>query len=95
MLIQIIDVAIGLTLVFLLFSTVASSLVELIAVAFKRRSTLLLRGVQEIFGSTGVGDKEEEANKLAAAFYRLAPISSLYVGKVDTPASGSSRTMRS
>lgn len=87
MLIQIIDVAIGLMVVYLIFSTVASSIVELVALMIKRRARMLFRGIEEIFRSAqslgGAAQTDtDRIRRLAVAFYQLVPIASLYIGAV-------------
>lgn len=87
MLIQIIDVAIGLIVVYLIFSTIASSVMELVAMALQRRARMLFRGVEEIFRSAQTLDGNRAADaaatrRLAAAFYRLTSIASLYIGEL-------------
>jgi hypothetical protein len=90
MLIQIIDVLIGLTVVYLIFSTVASSAMELIETLLRRRAALLIKGIEEIFKIARAPDQRgqiaSDVGKLVVAFYRLVPIASLYVGDLRSEA---------
>ena len=83
MILQIIDVLVGLSAVYLIFSTIASSLFELVESALKKRGALLARGIREMFARivTGSGDIQNiDADSLLADFYRSPHIYSLFDG---------------
>lgn len=83
MILQIIDVLVGLTAVYLIFSTIASSLFELVESVLKKRGELLARGIREMFARivTGSGDiRDCDADSLLADFYRSPHIYSLFDG---------------
>ena len=70
MLLSLLDVLIGLTVVYLILSTVASLLVELIEVWLRRRGKLLANCVEEmlILGSD-TGSTQDTAKALAPALH--------------------------
>lgn len=70
---EILDVAIGLVLVFLLLSLICSSVREAIETVFKHRASLLQRGIQEMLG-TG------EGIDLVSKFYHQGLINGLFKG---------------
>jgi hypothetical protein len=70
----IIDMAIGLSFVFLVLSLVASALSELIESFLKNRATDLERGIRELLNDTGAG------NGLTRMLYEHPLISSLFKG---------------
>jgi hypothetical protein len=81
----IVEVLIGLCVVFLIFSTVASVAIELIEAAVRRRARLLARGLAEIFRmapADGVPADAGATRRLLIAFYRCALIAPLYLGEV-------------
>ena len=81
MIVQILDVLIGLAIVFLIFSTIASAAIELVEIVIRRRARVLFDGIREIFRAASDGnDKTVEA--LARSFYQLAPIASQYIGEL-------------
>ena len=71
---EILDVAIGLIMMFLLLSLVVSSIKEAIETVLNGRSKGLERGIREMFGDIG-------RNGLVPAFYNHPLIGSLFVGK--------------
>lgn len=70
---SVIEVAIGLSFIFLLLSLICSAIVELIESVLKNRATDLERGIRELFNQEGGG-------QLAAKFYNHPLISGLYRG---------------
>jgi hypothetical protein len=80
---QLIDLLLGLSFVYFLFSTMTSTLVELMETKFKRRAILLERGIRELLGSVLPVRQRVDAElaALAAAFYDSPHISSLYRGE--------------
>jgi hypothetical protein len=87
---QLIDLLLGLSFVYFLFSTMTSTLVELMETRFKRRSVMLERGIRELLGSVlPVAQRvDSELAALAAAFYDSPHISSLYRGEYPKQAGG-------
>ncbi|WP_295679446.1 hypothetical protein [uncultured Nevskia sp.] len=88
MILQLLDVLIGLTLVYLIFSTAASIGVELLESWLRQRGKLLERGIGEILSQIVDGpdeDKEAEATtkttKMLKKLYESPFIYSLYEGK--------------
>lgn len=86
MLIQILDVLIGLSVVYLVFSTAASAAVELVEVALRRRGALLRKGIQELLAAAlPSSEAAPDATALAALverFYNSPHIASLYSGRL-------------
>ena len=85
MILQLLNVLIGLTLIYLIFSTVASALFELVETVLKRRSQLLRLGVQQILIAA---DKAADRGKVpddtrVKTFYEHALIYGLYGGNYD------------
>ncbi|GAC1625953.1 MAG: hypothetical protein NVS9B10_13480 [Nevskia sp.] len=82
MILQLIDVIIGLVTVFLIFSTVASALVDLVEALYKMRGRLLERGIGVIFARVVSADgqlqKVEAPQRLVEAFYQSPAIYSLF-----------------
>jgi hypothetical protein len=70
---SVIEVAIGLSFVFLLLSLISSALVEIIESVLKNRATDLERGIRELFNQEGGGN-------LAAEFYNHPMINGLFRG---------------
>jgi hypothetical protein len=70
---SVIEVAIGLSFIFLLLSLICSAIVELIESVLKNRATDLERGIRELFNQDGGG-------QLAAKFYNHPLINGLYRG---------------
>lgn len=70
---SVIEVAIGLTFVFLLLSLISSAIVEIIESVLKNRATDLERGIRELFNQEGGGN-------LAAEFYNHPMINGLFRG---------------
>ncbi|UXI66310.1 hypothetical protein [Tahibacter amnicola] len=87
MMIQLIDILIGLSVVYLIFSTVASSAVELVETMARRRARFLLNGIEEIFKLArtrdGDGNAIRDVSDLVKAFYESAPVAALYIGDVE------------
>ncbi len=83
MLLQIIDVMVGMSVVYLIFSTVASALAEFLEQALRRRGQLLQKGVQELLFSQAeqVPHKVATVNAALHAFYTSPPIAALFQGK--------------
>jgi hypothetical protein len=86
MLIQILDVLIGLSVVYLVFSTAASAAVELVEVMLRRRGALLRKGIQELLAtalpSDGAAPDAAAINTLVERFYNSPHIASLYSGRL-------------
>lgn len=83
MLLPLIDVLIGLTVVYLVLATAASTAVDFAEVWLRRRGRLLEQGITEIFSKTLAVSREGDAAATAAlveAFYSSPYISSLYEG---------------
>ena len=83
MLLQFVDVLIGLTVVYLVLATAASTAVDFAEIWLRRRGRLLERGITEIFSKTLSASKEGDAAATAAlveALYKSPYISSLYEG---------------
>lgn len=82
MILQLIDVVIGLVTIFLIFSTVASSMADLIESVLKKRGRMLERGIAGIFARVITGDGKlapvDAPQKLVEAFYNSPPIYSLF-----------------
>lgn len=70
---SVIEVAIGLSFVFLLLSLISSAIVEIIESVLKNRATDLERGIRELFNQEGGGN-------LAAEFYNHPMINGLFRG---------------
>lgn len=83
MIAQLLDLIIGLAFVYFLFSTLASAMVELLEIRFRRRALYLEQGVRELLGSVyRAGDRKEgQLRVLAQAFYQSPHISSLFRGE--------------
>jgi len=79
---QIINVLIGLSVVYLIFSTIASALFELAEGQFKQRGKLLERGIHEILRKVGFEDAVDEAaaDALVKQFYESPVIHPLFEG---------------
>lgn len=86
MLLPLIDVLIGLTVVYLLFATAASTAVDFAEVWLRRRGRLLERGIIEIFAKT-LGHAQDgravATATLVEALYSSPYISSLYEGEYE------------
>lgn len=86
MILQLLDVLIGLSLVYLIFSTAASIGVELLETWLRRRGKLLERGIGEILSQI-VGSGDQDGNAAAKAMVRQlydSPfVYSLYEGKYE------------
>lgn len=82
MILQLLDVLIGLTLVYLIFSTAASISVELLETWLRRRGKLLERGIGEILSQiAGSGGRDGDAAKaMVKQLYESPFIYSLYEG---------------
>lgn len=84
MILQLLDVLIGLTLVYLIFSTAASIGVELLESRLRRRGRLLERGIGEILSQI-IGGAEQDGEAVTKAMlrrlYESPFIYSLYEGK--------------
>jgi hypothetical protein len=87
---QLIDLLLGLSFVYFLFSTMTSTVVELLETQFKRRVILLERGLRELLGSALPVAERTDAQlaTLVAAFYDSPHISSLYRGEYPKQADG-------
>lgn len=87
MLMQSLDVLIGLTVLYLVFSTVSSAGVELVEAVVRCRGSLLMRGIDELFKAAQLRtEKDEPLNdvaELVALFYNSPHIASLYRGSVE------------
>lgn len=85
MILQLLNVLIGLTLIYLIFSTVASALFELIETVLKRRSQLLRRGVEQILLAAEKAAERSETlvETRVKTFYDQALIFGLYGGDYD------------
>jgi len=84
MILQMLDVLIGLTLVYLIFSTAASIGAELLETWLRRRGRLLERGISQILAQTidAAGeDRDQAAQELVAMLYNSPFIYSLYEGR--------------
>ncbi|WP_273452539.1 hypothetical protein [Nevskia ramosa] len=84
MILQLLDVLIGLTLVYLIFSTAASIGVELLETWLRRRGKLLERGIGEILSQIvgGAGQDDNAAAKaMVRQLYDSPFVYSLYEGK--------------
>lgn len=83
MILQLLDVLIGLTLVYLIFSTAASIAVELLETRLRRRGRMLERGIAEILtrinGGAGVPD-DTAVQAMVRQFYESPFVYSLYEG---------------
>ena len=84
MILQIINVVIGLSAIYLIFSTVASVIFELLESVLKKRGKLLFKGVYEIL-SVGAKDDSQAGlvDQAVEAFYKSPFIYSLYAGKYE------------
>lgn len=80
MLLSLLDVFIGLAVVYLILSTVASLIVELVEVGLRRRGKLLAQCLGEIFALGDQGGSAEQTATAVAAFYNSIPIASLFPG---------------
>lgn len=69
---QILGVATGLVLVYIVFALILTSCREILEARLKTRSTTLLQGIQEIFAGGGAGNRVEQFydHPLVAALYR-------------------------
>ena len=84
MILQLLDVLIGLTLVYLIFSTAASIGVDLLETWLRRRGKLLERGIGEILSQIvgGAGQDDNAAAKaMVRQLYDSPFVYSLYEGK--------------
>lgn len=86
MILQLLNVLIGLALVYLIFSTVASALFELIETVLKRRSQLLRIGVEQILlaAEKAAERGRTPVEKRVKTFYDQALIFGLYGGDYDS-----------
>lgn len=83
MFLQLIDVLIGLTVVYIVFSTVASSAAELVEAWLQRRGRLLQRGIAEILRAAQRQPPDHaRLASLVAALYNSPQIGSLFGGQV-------------
>lgn len=81
MILQLLNVLIGLTLVYLIFSTVASVLFELIEGWVRERGRLLARGIEQLLARTGKnGTAAGTPRDAVRDFYEHALINSLFEG---------------
>lgn len=78
MILQLLNVLIGLTLVYLIFSTIASALFDSVEIIVKRRGKLLARGITEILRRLS-DDVEVDVER----FYEHELINSLFEGKFE------------
>src|ERR1043166_4619964 len=79
MLLQILDVQIALTVLYLVFSTVASAAAELVEAVMRRRGSVLMQGIEELFAAAQTNGSVTE---LVKAFYNSPHIASLFGGTV-------------
>lgn len=84
MIVQILDVLIGLTVVYLIFSTVASTSLELVEAIVRKRGLLLLRGIDEMFRAlgNGIAVSATDLDAFLVAFYANPHVSALYGGEL-------------
>lgn len=81
MILQLLNVLIGLTLVYLIFSTIASALFELAEGFLRRRGRLLARGVEQLLARTdAMAPTGGSAEQAVQTFYQHPLINSLYEG---------------
>ena len=82
MILQLLNVLIGLALVYLIFSTIASALFEIAEGRLRRRGRLLARGIEQLLARTETTPTESGGAVGAAvkAFYQHPLINSLYEG---------------
>ncbi|WP_295549468.1 hypothetical protein [uncultured Pseudacidovorax sp.] len=78
MLLQLIDLIIGLAVVFLIFSAVTSQCAEMLEATIRRRGDLLLKGIDEVLRGLRV---EGYGPELLKTFYNSPHIASLYSGE--------------
>nr|MBV6630269.1 hypothetical protein [Oceanococcus sp. HetDA_MAG_MS8] len=83
MLLSLLDVLIGLTVVYLILSTVASLLVELIEVWLRRRGKLLANCVEEMLILGSDAGSTHDTAKALAEFYNSVHIASLFPGRAE------------
>lgn len=83
MILQLIDVLIGLGIVYLIFSSIASALMELVEVVLHKKGRLLERGIRELLARSGAAARaldEQGQRAVVQRFYESAPIFSLFRG---------------
>lgn len=82
MILQLLNVLIGLSLVYVIFSTLASAFFELIENIFKQRGRLLARGIGQVLDMTACKAAAAKANATNAltAFYEHPLINALFDG---------------
>lgn len=86
MILQLLDVLIGLTLVYLILSTAASIGAELLETCLRQRGRLLERGIGQILAQTidAAGeDRDRAAQELVAILYNSPFVYSLYEGRYE------------
>ena len=82
MILQLLNVLIGLTLVYLIFSTIASALFEIVEGWIRERGKLLARGLEQLFARTAStsGTVKGTPEGAVREFYQHALINSLFEG---------------
>lgn len=80
------DVAIGMCLLFAMTSTCASAFVELMETFFRRRAKFLAQGVSEVLGALSANSPQ--LPEMVKAFYESPFIVSLYRGRVQRADAG-------
>ncbi len=86
MLLQIVEVLIGLSAVYLIFSTMASALAELIESCWRKRGKLLSDGIREMLQACAPKPEADLKKRLVddalKAFYSSPPVAILFRGQV-------------
>jgi hypothetical protein len=84
MILQLLDLLIGLSVIYVIFSSIASALAELVEARLKMRGRLLRRGIAELFdyaaracGEDG-GERRDKVQQMVTEFYRSPHINSLF-----------------
>lgn len=80
MILQLLNVLIGLSLIYVIFSTIASACFELVESGFKQRGKLLFKGLKQIFEKTSTGNAAAPKEDALKPFYEHPLINGLFDG---------------
>lgn len=81
MILQLLNVLIGLSLIYVIFSTIASAFFELVESGFKQRGKMLFKGLKQIFEKTSTGNAAAAKGDALKPFYEHPLINGLFDGE--------------
>lgn len=84
MALQMLDVLIGVVVVFVVFSSAASMLAELVEIYVQRRGRLLEKALAQMFEAPLAGISREQVGTMLAAFYNSPAMFALFDGRYGT-----------